>query len=252
MNYSSSSKGGLQDGLADPPTRGHTAPRRGDQRPSTDALLYEIERPCDGRDDDRITVALVARARDGDQLAFAELYIRYFDRVRRYLEIALKNVHDSEDATQQIFVKVLEALPRYEQRGEPFRAWLFRLVRNHALDLQRRSWRSETADPTSIAKEQDEALARAFARAADDADYDLQPLTAALPDAQQRVLVLRYVYDLSPGEVAEVLEINVDAVRHTQMRALKTLARGLGVKRTPRSPAHGDQHLRSAARARLS
>lgn len=187
--------------------------RRGDRRQETHAVLDQIE---DGADEEDVA-AIVDRARAGDDLAFAELYIRFFDRVKRYLLIALKNPDDALDAAQQVFVKVLEALPGHEPLREPFRAWLFRVVRNHAIDQQRRS-------RTAIAA-QDSLIERSNALMDGDPGDGLRSMIAILPRTQQRVLVLRFVYELTPAEVAETLGTTPDAVRHTQMRALRALGR---------------------------
>ena len=199
-------------------------------------MLVEIERHGDTSDEDRSAAVLVARAQAGDKIAFAEIYIRYFERVRRYLEIALRNSHDSEDAAQETFAKVLQALPRYEQRAEPFRAWLFKLARNHAFDFQRRRGQTQSTEPSCVAHAGNGAPARAFDDAGEESAHDLRALTSQLPRTQQHVLALRYVYDLSAGDVGELLGMTADGVRHAQMRALRSLARELGVARTPRTP----------------
>jgi RNA polymerase sigma-70 factor (ECF subfamily) len=190
--------------------------RRGDRRDESYAVLDQIE---DGASEDDVA-AMVDRARAGDDLAFAELYIRFFDRVNRYLLIALKNPDDALDAAQQVFVKVLEALPGHEPLREPFRAWLFRVVRNHAIDQQRRS-RSATAA-------QDSLIDRTSSLLEAGGGDDVTSLIASLPQTQQRVLVLRFVYEFTTAEVGEALGSSPDAVRHTQMRALRALARLAG------------------------
>ena len=206
------SKGGLPPRRNGIELRKFSPYRGGDRRRESFAVLDQIE---DGTQEDDVA-ATVDRARAGDDLAFAELYIRFFDRVNRYLLIALKNPDDALDAAQQVFLKVLEALPGHEPLREPFRAWLFRIVRNHAIDQQRRS-RSATAA-------QDSLVERTSAMLDGDGHDDIKSLIATLPRTQQRVLVLRFVYELTTAEVAETLGTSPDAVRHTQMRALRSLA----------------------------
>jgi RNA polymerase sigma-70 factor (ECF subfamily) len=217
-----SSKGG-HGAASDPATlREPSFTRPGDERGATYAVLDRIESTADEpgvRD-------LVDGARAGDEFAFAELYIRFFDRVHRYLLIALKNPDDALEAAQQVFVKLLEALPGHEPLREPFRAWLFRVVRNHAIDQQRRSGvREESESDEEMSSRHGALLARTSAMVAGDGVGGIKALIAELPQAQQRVLVLRFVYEFTAPETAEALGTTPDAVRHTQMRALKALAR---------------------------
>jgi RNA polymerase sigma-70 factor (ECF subfamily) len=94
-------------------------------------------------DDDAIE-RLVVEARDGDPGAFARLFDEYHGAVYRYIASRVRRPVDAEDLTQTVFVKVLEALPRYESRGVPFGGWLFRLARNTGIDHVRT--RREHAD----------------------------------------------------------------------------------------------------------
>ncbi|MGH2465704.1 MAG: RNA polymerase sigma factor, partial [Candidatus Limnocylindrales bacterium] len=77
----------------------------------------------------------VAQARSGDPEAIARLYDLYAARVYRFALVRVESRADAEDILQQTFVKMIEALPRYEDRGLPFAAWLFRIARNSMIDL---------------------------------------------------------------------------------------------------------------------
>ncbi|HEY8437032.1 MAG TPA: sigma factor, partial [Candidatus Limnocylindrales bacterium] len=77
--------------------------------------------------DDAAIERLVAEARDGDPWAFGLIFDHYHDRVYRFIASRVQRPSDAEDLTQHVFVKALEALPRYEPRGIPFGGWLFRL-----------------------------------------------------------------------------------------------------------------------------
>src|SRR5437588_517470 len=58
--------------------------------------------------------------------------------------------HEAEDATQQVFLQAMEALPRYELRAVPFRAWLFRIVRNYSIKHLAKHSRVEVEDPDEL------------------------------------------------------------------------------------------------------
>src|SRR5512135_1237679 len=87
--------------------------------------------------DDEALDRLVEAARNGDPDAFGALFDRYHAPVYRYIVARVHRPSDAEDLTQLVFVKALEALPRYEQRGVPFGGWLFRLARNTIIDHAR-------------------------------------------------------------------------------------------------------------------
>jgi RNA polymerase sigma-70 factor (ECF subfamily) len=193
-----------------------------DRRRETYAVLDQIEATTADEPDLRL---LVDRARGGDDLAFGELYICFFDRVNRYLLIALKNPDDALEAAQQVFVKLLEALPGHPPLREPFRVWLFQVVRNHAIDHRRKRGRIEAAAAHELPLCDADLLERTSSMRLGDGASGIASLIDCLPRAQQRVLVLRYVYGFTAVEIADTLDTSPDGVRHMHARALRTLAR---------------------------
>src|SRR3954466_7961080 len=87
--------------------------------------------------DDAAIERLVEAARVGDGEAFGRLFDHFHGPLYRYIVSRVQRPADAEDLTQLVFVKVLEALPRYESRGVPFGGWLFRLARNAVIDFVR-------------------------------------------------------------------------------------------------------------------
>src|SRR3954464_9144354 len=86
----------------------------------------------------REAAELVARAQQGDQMAFAELYERYRPLVYRFLRRRLDGSDETvEDLTEDVFVKLYEKLDRYVERGLPFTAWLYRIAHNQLVDFVR-------------------------------------------------------------------------------------------------------------------
>ena len=174
------------------------------------------------------TARLVTRIQAGDEAEFATLYSRYFDRVYSYLRATMRDGHEAEDATQQTFMKALEAVHSYERRGEPFRGWLFAIARNCGTDFLRRGGRVQPLDTQELDRRREEA-----------APMDGEPLVdwlsdrsiardfRRLPDPQQQVLVLRFLLDLSVRETAAALAFSEDNVKTLQSRALGSMRRRL-------------------------
>ena len=170
--------------------------------------------------EDRSSAALVARFQRGDEEAFSALYLRYFDRIYAYLRVILTDLASTEDATQQVFVKLYEALPRYEDRGQPFRAFLFVIARNHAINELRQRRRLDPVDPVEIDRYREPVEAAAEAQLPWVSDRELLALIERLPVAQRQVLVLRFMLDLSHAQIAQILERNPEDVRALLYRAL--------------------------------
>jgi RNA polymerase sigma-70 factor (ECF subfamily) len=199
-------------------------PRRA--RAFSDRLVF-LERlePSTQQKEDRDTARLVARIQTGEHQLFSDLYTRYFDRVYRYLRLVLADAHRAEDAAQQVFLSVLEALPRYERRRQPFRAWLFVIARNRALSELRKQRLVELVDPVELGEGRavelpDEPALGALRWIS---DRELLMLIERLPLVQQQVLMLRYALDLSHSETATVLGRSSEDVRIIQHRALQFL-----------------------------
>jgi RNA polymerase sigma-70 factor (ECF subfamily) len=171
------------------------------------------------------TARLVTRLQAGECDLFATLYNRYFDRIYGYLRVTLHDGHEAEDVTQHVFMRMLENLPNFELRSVPFRAWLFRIVRNDAIThLQRRN-RVSVEDPAEIDRLRDHAEADPLDDGVLDwlSDQDLIVLVSRLPLNQRQVIMLRYMLDLTAPEIAAILDRSPESVRQSQARALAFL-----------------------------
>jgi RNA polymerase sigma-70 factor, ECF subfamily len=178
-------------------------------------------------DEDADSARLVRHFQAGDQDAFRALYMRYFDAIYAYLLVALRDRGEAEDVAQQVFMKVFTALPRYEDRGLPFRGWLFRIARNSALGHLRRR-RPAPEDPARLAAHADSRLNEFGEASLTAADRDLMTALSRLPLSQRQVLFLRYTMDMSAAETAMVIGRSPQAVRQLQQRAMRTLRERLG------------------------
>lgn len=186
---------------------------------------------------------LVVRLQAGDSAAFEELYVHYFDRVLRYLTVILKDRHEAEDATQEVFTHVLEAVPRYELRGRSFDAWLFTIARNWAIDHLRKHGRVEVEDPGEIdrrrepAAAEDENISKVLGWLSDE---DIAFLVGHMPLAQRQALTLRFLFDFDNAEIAQILGTTREAVRQLHHRALEFLNERLtSLGREPKMRSRG-------------
>jgi RNA polymerase sigma-70 factor (ECF subfamily) len=160
--------------------------------------------------------ALVRAAQRGSEAAVEELFARHWpDAYRTALLIA----HDraaAEDIAQEAFLSALRALPRFD-RSRPLRPWLHRIVVNRAIDWARaRRLRAEV----------DVAALPEVAAPAAPADLGLGPLGAALgrlSPEHRAVVVMRYLLDLTPGEIAAALDLPRGTVNSRLRRGLDAL-----------------------------
>jgi RNA polymerase sigma-70 factor (ECF subfamily) len=182
----------------------------------------------DGKDPSE--AMLLARAQAGDTGAFGELYDRYFDEVFRFLNAQVWRTEDAEDLAIEVFARAWEYLPRYRDRGHSFSAFLYSVARNALIDHYRRS-----RTRAGMEVEEDEQLADT--EKLPEEVYLLQrerrELVEALnelPPDYRHVLVLRFINEESPEEIARILRRSEGAVRVLQHRALKALRKVLTEK----------------------
>jgi RNA polymerase sigma-70 factor (ECF subfamily) len=175
--------------------------------------------------DDAAIERLVADAKAGDAWAFGALFDHYHLPVYRYIASRVHRPADAEDLTQLVFVKALEALPRYESRGIPFGGWLFRLARNAVIDFVRTS--HEHADlAQSVERPGHEAGPDDLVVFREEIDAVWVAL-ATLTDDQRDAIALRFFAGLSAREAAEVMGKQEGTVRGLQFRAIAALRRAL-------------------------
>ena len=190
--------------------------------------FFERLEPSELAREDADTARLIVRMQAGSPDLFHELYVRYFDRVYAYLKITLQDADEAEDAAQDVFVRTLQAIERYERRDAPFRAWLFRIARNCAVTRMRKRSHYTLAAPADLASRREAAHAATEQEALDTIeDAELLHMIERLPLGQRQVLVLRYMLDLPYRDIAAIVARSPDAVRQVHHRALDCLRRSL-------------------------
>ena len=161
---------------------------------------------------------LLIEAAQKDPARFAELYELNFERVYAYVVKRVRDRAETEDLTAEVFHQALANLKRFEWRGIPFAAWLFRIAANLISDRWQRSGREVTGDSE---------IESAPATAAEIEEVErwatLYRLVDTLPAEQRRVLVLRFVEQKSIKEVAQEIRKTEGAVKQLQFRAVQSL-----------------------------
>ena len=166
---------------------------------------------------EQLVLLAVARAKEGDEHAMRFLYLRYADNLYGYVCSIVRDEHEAEDVTQQVFAKLLSALGRYEPRVVPFSAWILRVAHNAAIDHVRARRAVPVAEVRSPETED--------RNVAWERGHDLKDALRTLPDEQRDVIVMRFIYGLSPKEIAARIGRSEDAVhglQHRGRRALRT------------------------------
>jgi len=165
----------------------------------------------------RLVSRAVRNAQEGDRAALGFLYARYADDVCGYVRSIVRDQHEAEDITQQVFAKLIQVIGKYEERDVPFFAWILRVSRNVAVDHLRRQRAIPVEEVRGPDGEEHGSTRRELTR-------DLREALAQLPHDQREVLVLRHIAGLSPTEIAlrtGRTEGSVHGLHHRGRRALK-------------------------------
>ena len=162
---------------------------------------------------------LLIEAAQKDPARFADLYELHFERVYAYVVRRVQDRAETEDLTAEVFHQALANLKRFEWRGIPFAAWLFRIAANLISDRWQHSRREIVNDAAVIGSAQ---VAPAEIEAVEKR-ATLFRLVETLPAEQRRVVVLRFAEQKSIKQVAREIRKTEGAVKQLQFRALTNL-----------------------------
>jgi RNA polymerase sigma-70 factor (ECF subfamily) len=166
----------------------------------------------------------IARAQDGDDMAFANLVDAYQAPIFNLCYRILGDTAAAEDAAQESFLKAYRHLRRYDPKRK-FANWILTIASNHCVDMLRR--RRIPTQPLETAALQG-ALMQAPEAVVIDAETSgrLQSLIEDLDPVDRAAIVLHYWYDMSLGEIGSSLRLTQSAVKSRMFRARRTLAQG--------------------------
>lgn len=154
-------------------------------------------------------------AQAGSEAAVAELFDRHWDAVHRAAFLITRDRAAAEDIAQEAFLAALRALPRFDRR-RPLRPWLHRIVVNRAIDFSRARRLRNEVDAESVGEIAGPETATSWP------DHVAAALGRLSPE-QRAVVVLRYLLDLTPREIAGLLELPQGTVNSRLRRGLDAL-----------------------------
>ncbi|MEZ5332967.1 MAG: sigma-70 family RNA polymerase sigma factor [Thermoanaerobaculia bacterium] len=182
-----------------------------------------------GPDDAQIVEEVLA----GRQERFGDLVERYQGRLVNYLFRMLRSYEEAHDLAQEVFIKVYQALDRYDPRYK-FSTWLFRVAQNAAIDQIRkrrlqvvsmdrptddeddRTWEFPSDDPSPYSDLRNRERGTAIQQAIEE-----------LPWEYRELIVLRHFGELSYDEIARLKEMPLGTVKNKLFRARQQLKKGL-------------------------
>lgn len=169
--------------------------------------------------DERILIEEAKR----DRRRFGELYELHFERVYAFIGRRVRDRAAVQDLTADVFRKALEGLDRFEWRGAPFAAWLFRIASNTIANHRQRAARDMTGSDLDAEKGSEPSASDSIENRA-----ALYRFVRDLPDDQRRVIQMRFAEEKGIREIAEAMGRTEGAVKQLQYRAIQSLRERMG------------------------
>jgi len=170
--------------------------------------------------------SLVAQAKH-DPIAFGRLYELHVHKIYNYIYYRTGNHQDAEDLTAKVFFKALQHIGRYQDRGAPFSAWLYRIAHNLVANWYRGRRRSEAvalddvAGQIVVGDDPHRTTERFEAQ-----EYLLQAIRK-LPADRQQLLILKFVARNTNCEIGQIMGRSEGAIKSLYHRTLLSLRKEL-------------------------
>jgi RNA polymerase sigma-70 factor (ECF subfamily) len=173
----------------------------------------------------RAKTGIIGQAGDHEHCLTA-LYDEYYVKIARYVYTRIGNTSEAEDIASEVFLKALDSLDRYQDRGLPMQAWLFKIAHNLVVDYfrSRSKYTTLPIDAVEIVEKSDPAEKAEISLEIERVTLAMQSLT----EEQREVVNLRFFGGLTSREVGAVLNKKDGAVREMQRAAMEKLRHLLG------------------------
>jgi RNA polymerase sigma-70 factor (ECF subfamily) len=172
---------------------------------------------------------LISLASSGDAEAFGVLYEKYIDQIYNYIYFRTSNGKDAEDICSRVFIRALKHIERYEDRGYPFSAWLYRIAHNLVVNWYRDSERTEEIPlteqypPPTIDGSVEGNIEK------QDEEEHLMSIINNLPADRKELLILKHVEGLTNFEIGQIMDRTEGAIKALYHRTLESLRDDYGL-----------------------
>ena len=158
-----------------------------------------------------------------DAEAFGLLYERHVRRIYNYIYYRTGNHHDAEDLTARVFQRALRHVGKFEDKGVPFSAWLYRIAHNLVANWHRDRSRRPTVPLEDHLLLSGSGPHPEAAAVASEEQRFLMEAVRQLPGDRQQLLILKFVERLSNAEIGVIMGRTEGAIKSLYHRTLNTL-----------------------------
>lgn len=172
---------------------------------------------------------LISLASSGDSEAFGALYEKYIDQIYNYIYYRTSNGKDAEDLCSRVFIRALNHIERYEDRGYPFSAWLYRIAHNLVVNWYRDQDRVDEISLTDYyPPPRMEGNVEGRIEKTDEKKALLRVI-ATLPEDRKELLILKHVEGLTNAEIGQIMDRTEGAIKALYHRTLESLRDSYGL-----------------------
>lgn len=164
---------------------------------------------------------LIKDAIKGEASAFGLLYDRYHVQIYRFVYIKTGHREEAEDLTHQVFLNAWKNIENYQHKGFPFSSWLYQIARNQIIDHYRTKKTNISLEAIEEVETDEDSPHKKT-----EISFEIEMVKMAiprLPDEQQDIIVMRFVEEMTPKEIASALKKPESTIRVLQHRAIKNL-----------------------------
>ncbi len=169
------------------------------------------------RQDDNVLLVAFAK---GDRSAAQQLTERLMPKIYSHAYYRLGNIADAEDVTQEAFLKLWKIAPNWKYDKAQVSTWLYRVVYNLCKDRYRRATLENLSSAQEVTDGTQSPADNIDAQYRQKALYDAMSI---LPENQRLAIQLRHIDELSNPEIAEIMDLSVEAVESLTARGKRKL-----------------------------